>query len=154
MSDMIRHDQKITKRKDGSLDVASVNSLPSMTDQQWADDCDINNILKKYAQTGELPVSRRQGIYADLSEFGDYQNMLESVLDAQTQFASLPAEVRQRFRNDPHELITFLRDPANRDEAIRLGMVDAKKAEFTEQKKAPTPPEPVPQPTSPVTSGT
>jgi hypothetical protein len=37
-------------------------------------------------------------------------------------FEDLPAEVRFKFDNKPAELLKFMSDPANADEAIDLGL--------------------------------
>jgi hypothetical protein len=39
---------------------------------------------------------------------------------------ALPADLRARFSNNPEELINFLDNPENKDEAIRLGLLDQK----------------------------
>jgi phage internal scaffolding protein len=45
-------------------------------------------------------------------------------MDAQYQFDQLPALIRDRFHNDPQEMLAFLNDPNNYDEAIKLGLVN------------------------------
>lgn len=98
---------------------------PSMTRQSEMAACDIHNILKQFSQTGfEQLVRERaaQGQYADLTSLPDYQEALNVVLDAQAAFAALPSQIRDRFNNSPEEFITFVGDPANQDEAIRLGL--------------------------------
>lgn len=97
----------------------------SMTRQSEMASCDIHNILKQFSQTGfEQLVRERaaQGQYADLTSLPDYQEALNVVLDAQAAFAALPSQVRDRFHNNPEEFIAFVGDPANQDEAIRLGL--------------------------------
>ena len=39
---------------------------------------------------------------------------------------ALPSDVRSRFGNNPAELLDFLNDNSNYDEAIRLGLIHAK----------------------------
>lgn len=111
--------------------------LPSMTRQSEMEACDIHNILKQFSQVGFEELVRQnaaKGQYADLTSLPDYQEALDTVLGAQAAFAALPSQVRERFQNDPARFVEFLADPANQDEAIRLGL-----AEDTRQ------PEPVPQ---------
>lgn len=96
----------------------------SVTQQQFAEECDINTIVKRFGLTGELPVAQRtplpyEHFYGEMS----YQDMLNGVLAAQKSFNDLPAHVRQRFGNDPAALVDFVSRSENRDEAIRLGMV-------------------------------
>ena len=45
----------ILNEKTGRYQVRSINDEPTMTQQQFGEETDINNIMKKYQQTGELP---------------------------------------------------------------------------------------------------
>lgn len=132
-----------TDRKTGEV-------YPSMTRQSEMEACDIHNILKQFSQTGFEQLVREkaaQGQYADLTSLPDYQEALNTVLDAQAAFAALPSQIRDRFRNDPEHFIEFLQDPANQDEAIRLGLA-------TDTRPIDPPPQRVeivnPEPTAPV----
>lgn len=112
--------------KTGQTMVATINEEPSMAEQQFKDECDINKIMEKYQKTGILPVSQRQGVYADLTSVGSYQDALHAVMKAEEAFLQLPSEVRTRFRNNPQELIDFLEDEKNYDESVKLGLRDPK----------------------------
>ena len=46
------------------------------------------------------------------------------VIEAQENFSELPAHIRKRFGNDPEQFLDFVTDENNKDEAIRLGMLD------------------------------
>lgn len=108
--------------------VQTINAEPSMTQQQFKDEADINTIMRKY---GADPVAfnaltRKGGVYADFSNLKDYQGMLQEVADAQDAFAALPAQIRARFGNDPGSLISFLGDPDNHAEGVELGLLQPK----------------------------
>lgn len=105
------------------------NFGPGMTQGQFKDECDIKRIVGRYQRTGVLPQFKPGGRYGDFSEVGDYMEALGRVELARAAFASLSSDVRKRFRNDPGELVAFLQDPANRDEAVKLGLVEEKKVE-------------------------
>lgn len=96
----------------------------SLTRQEFAAEADINNIMKRYAAGMPLPCGTRAPMYGDYSEVPDYQNAFDIVTHAQEGFMSLPSELRKRFGNDPAQLIAFLSDANNRDEAIALGLID------------------------------
>jgi len=68
------------------------------------------------------------------------QNQL---LQAQADFMDLPAKIRQRFNNNPAELIAFLQSPSNVDEAVELGLMEKISK-----------PEPKPEPPAPAEAGT
>lgn len=111
-------------------DVASVETGldcqdPSLAQQQFKDECDINVILERFNVTGQLPVSPLQPQFGDFSGITDYQTALNAVLDAQESFDSLPARIRERFANDPAAFVDFCLDEANRDEMQALGLIEA-----------------------------
>lgn len=123
--DFNRNQKTIIKRADGSVRVQTVNDEPSLAQQQFKDECDINILMKKY---GNDPVAfqaltRPGGIYADFSDLEDYQGMLQQVQNAQEAFMALPATLRARFSNDPGNLIAFLENPQNYDEGVSLGLL-------------------------------
>lgn len=98
---------------------------PSLTKQSEKDACDVNRIMAKYKSSGVLDhvASATSRNFLDVSEVVDYQTALNTVQRAEDAFFSLPAKVRSRFHNDPHQLLVFLRDSSNRDEARKLGLL-------------------------------
>ncbi len=97
----------------------------TLAQQNFKDECDINNIMERFGLTGELPSSPLPPQYGDFSGVLDYHSAMNAVLAAQDAFADLPAPMRARFDNDPNNLIRFLDDPNNRDEALALGLIAA-----------------------------
>lgn len=98
---------------------------PSMTKQEFQHECDINNVIKSFSQTGMMRhVSARaaQGTYQDLPDGVDFQEALHEVERARSAFMTLPAKVRARFGNDPAEFLAFSHDPANLAEMRALGL--------------------------------
>jgi phage internal scaffolding protein len=98
-----------------------------MTQQQFKDEADINNIMARYQKTGVLvdPLTQatRKPMFDDFSELGDFRDHQQAVIDAQELFMQLPSRLRARFGNDPAELLQWLSDPANKQEAIELGLM-------------------------------
>lgn len=105
---------------------ARVQTVPvgeSRTQQQFKKECDVNNILAKHRRTGMVThVNKHQGQFGDFSNLEDYQTSLHKVMTAQNSFNLLPSELRNKFGNDPAQLISYLADPKNDDEAIRFGL--------------------------------
>lgn len=98
---------------------------PSMTQQHLKDQCDVNKILLKHYQTGIIThTNQAQGQSGDFSRFQDFRSNLEMVTNAMNQFNALPSQLRKRFANDPSNLMDFLQDPNNYDEAVKLGLVE------------------------------
>lgn len=134
----------VEKRKDRpGHRVATHDETPSVTQQQFKDQCDVNKIIEKYQATGEIHhLARESGAYADLSNIPDYQTALNTVIRAEQTFDMLPAAIRERFKNDPSELLTFIQDPKNKEEGIKLGL-------FNEPPPVTTTPPPItPTPTA------
>jgi phage internal scaffolding protein len=114
----------------------------TLTQQHCKDECDINNILRQFNITGQLPQNPLQPRYGDFSDVVDYHSALNAVIAAETQFEALPAQLRARFENDPAKLIEFLDNEKNKDEAIALGLINKTEAsvqptvESTSEKEA------------------
>lgn len=98
----------------------------SLTKQAFHAECDINAIIARARRTGFQPPFKTGGIYGDFSAFTDYRDSLHLIEQAQADFMALPATVRDRFQNDPTNLLLFIADANNRQEAIDLGIIDAK----------------------------
>ena len=79
--------------------------------------------------------------YGDFVDIPDFQSAMNAVIGAQRSFDALPANVRKRFANSPQALMEFMSDPENRDEAVRLGLVNPPSASSspTPEGAAPTP---------------
>lgn len=98
---------------------------PSRTKQGHKAETDINSIMARFQRTGMLEfVNKHEPQYGDVSQI-DFQSSMETVIRAREMFADLPSKVRDRFDNDPSELLEFLENPANRAEAVLLGLAKA-----------------------------
>lgn len=98
----------------------------SMTQQSFAAECDINNIMAKWEKTGVLThVRSSEPFYGDFLETFDYHSAVNAVHQANDFFMSLPATVRARFQNDAGAFLEFLKDPANKEELISMGLAQA-----------------------------
>lgn len=96
----------------------------SLAQQQFKEESDINFIAKRYGLTGEmpqLPAGFQWG--ADFDGVFDYQTAMNAVVAGDRAFMALPAKLRARFENDPQQLMAFLQDDDNRDEARKLGLL-------------------------------
>ncbi len=113
---------------------------PSMTQQNFKDETDINLILAKYAKSGLIDhINKYGGHYAEMPAEQDFHAAMNLVTNAQTMFAELPSEIRNMFDNDPGQFLDFVDNPENREEAIEMGLFpqDAPK-ELPESKEAKT----------------
>lgn len=95
----------------------------TLTQQQFKDECDINEIVRRFGLTGELPQDLRVPVSGDFTGITDFQSAMQAVRQAQEAFMELPGELRLRFANDPQRLLEFMEDSSNLEEARRLGLV-------------------------------
>jgi len=92
--------------------------------QSAKEECDINTIVKRFGLTGELPDDLRMPQSGDFTGVSDFHSAMNIVRAAEEEFMRVPAELRARFNNDPARLMAFLDDDKNRDEAVKLGLVN------------------------------
>lgn len=101
----------------------SIDPAEMVTQPQFAEDADINTIVRRFGVTGELPNGVAMPRSGDFSDAVDFHQAMNLVRQAEDAFLAVPAETRARFQHDPGALIAFLEDPANREEAISLGLI-------------------------------
>lgn len=99
------------------------NEDEQLTQQQFKDETDINVLLQRFAITGQMPQGVRMPTYGDFTDVGNFQEALEALAGAQDAFMQMPAEVRDRFANDPGRFVDFCSNPNNAEEARRYGLV-------------------------------
>lgn len=120
----------------------------SLAIQSAAEDADINTIVRRFGLTGELPNDIKMPQSGDFAGVGDFQSAMNIVRAAQEEFMRVPAEIRARFQHDPQLFSDFFNDPANQDEAIRLGLATRRPEPATRR------PEPAVSATEPAVSAT
>jgi len=103
----------------------SIDEAESVVQQQFAEECDINTIVKRFGVTGELPNGVAMPVSGDFTGVSDFHSAMNMVRQAQEASMELPGDIRERFANDPAKVIAFLENPENRDEAVKLGIVAA-----------------------------
>lgn len=116
------HFQHAYSKSDRSSDIVCKD--PSLTQQQFAEDADINVMMTRFGITGHMPQSLRMPSYGDFTGVSDFRTAMDVVTRAQNEFMTLPPDIRARFGNDPHQLISFLEDPKNADDARKLGLLN------------------------------
>ena len=113
-------------RKPGQrIRVQSVNKEKSLTQQNLKDQANIHCILKKYAKTGLLPQRTvtpidPTAIPADIN----FQDAMNFVNNLREKFELLPSDLREKFGN-VDGYVKFVKNPDNKDEAIKLGIFEA-----------------------------
>lgn len=119
----------------------------SLTQQHFAQEADVRNIIKQYDKTG-LIANVQKGVaqYGDYSEVNEYREALDLVNDANGMFADLPAELREMFQNNAGTFLEFATNPENNDKMVKLGLKEALVQEeqpIKAENKAAEPPAPL-----------
>ena len=105
---------------------ATFNDEPSMTQQADAKDCDINVIMARYQQTGQLPQVLQEPLFGDFTNPMDFREMNEKLREAEEAFLEIPPQIRAQFGNDPGEFIKFCTDEKNREQLEKWGLTQPK----------------------------
>lgn len=99
------------------------SNKPSRTKKSFQAETDINNIMKRYEKTGQLPdLIKKNPQYGDFSNPIDYQESLNTVIKAEQQFSMLNAALRNKFNNDPVQFLEYCANPENQKEMVKLGL--------------------------------
>lgn len=98
---------------------------PSRTMQQFKEECDVNNIIENYTHSGILPAGDgSQPVFGDFTKIPQsYGDMVAMIQESRDHFMELPSDVRRKFNDDPVELMKFIQDENNVDEARKLGLI-------------------------------
>jgi len=95
---------------------------PSLTQQQFKEESDINTIVDRFMKSGVMPTPVNMPQYIDYEGVFDFQTAMNAVRAADENFMRMDAKVRARFNNSPQEFLEFFANPENTEEAIRLGL--------------------------------
>lgn len=93
-----------------SAALADDTGQDSIVQQQFAEEVDINTIVRRFGLTREMPSGVAGGVYGDFSGITDYESALSVIERAQEGFMVLPPDVRERFDNDPGKLIQAIHE--------------------------------------------
>lgn len=107
----------------------TVNNEPSMTRQEFSEECDINTIMARYEETGVVShINKREPMYIDFTMLpGDLAGMLAQLKLGEDAFMSLPASVRKEFDNNAINFVDFASDPENLDKMREWGLAPPEK---------------------------
>lgn len=117
----------------------------SMTEQCHGEECRIDNVIKKYRETGVIDrINQKHPQYLDMTGSKTLHEAYNMMTQAQESFMELPSNVRKDFNNDPGLFVDFMQDPKNREKIEAYGF-DASYLPEAPVRPAPTP-EPVDDP--------
>lgn len=137
--------------KSNGSDTGVFNREPSLTRQEFAEECDINTLMSRYDANvvggpGGLP-SQQQPMYVDFADLPqDLMGYLSFMQEAEAAFMSLPAVVRKEFDNSAPEFVAFASDPGNLEQMRAWGLAPPAKPQ--EPPAGASPPSPAASPPS------
>lgn len=133
--------------KSNGSDTTVFNREPSLTRQEFKDECDINTLMQKYDAHvigGPGNLQAREPMYFDFADMPqDLLGYLNFIKDAEAQFMSLPAIVRKEFDNSAVDFVAYASDPGNLDQMREWGLAPPAKPQ---EEPAPSPAAPAPAP--------
>lgn len=96
----------------------------SKTQQQFAAECDINTILRKFHENGIQPhLQSSQAEYGFAPNESFFESML-LVKQGEETFRNMPAKIRAHFENDPGLFLDATQDETRRQEFVDLGLLE------------------------------
>lgn len=96
---------------------------PTLTQQQFKDEVDINTLVERFGLTGTIPQLEHLPSLGDYEGIFDFQTAMNAVVEAKRTFLSMPAKLRARFQNDPQQFVEYFDDEGNREEAEKMGLI-------------------------------
>lgn len=103
----------------------------SMTRQEFADECDINQIMARYEKDGIWPPVANDyvPVYVDFAaQPTDLMSAMQQMSDAEAAFMRLPAIVRKEFDNDAVRFVEYAANGDNLEQLRRWGLAEPEKA--------------------------
>lgn len=102
---------------------ATIQTQESLAKQEFKEQVDIHNIIRKYKATGQITHLNRTPAKYGYATGRDFAEAMNIVVTAQESFQAMPAELRARFNNDPGAFLDFVDDPDNADKLADLGLI-------------------------------
>lgn len=112
------------------IDVQADIKGPSMTRQEFTDECDINALMARYEKHGvwPYPETGREAVYYDFVGMPNLQEAMAQMMDAESAFMSLPAIVRKEFDNDALRFVEYAQDGSNLEQLRKWGLAKPEEA--------------------------
>lgn len=117
---------------------------PTLAQQHFKEECDINTLVERFHLTGEIPIVQRQPLDIEYAEIFDFRQAQHQLIEADRAFMQLPAKIRAQFDNDPMQFVEFALNPDNKDDLKKWGMLKPEPAPQDPPAIAPATPQAAP----------
>ena len=95
----------------------------SMTQQQFAQECDINYIVKRAQRTGTIPVVSTQEMQFGALDEDTFKARMDKMAEIKSYFECLPSEIRLHYQNSVNEFIAAMNTEEGVEEGRKLGII-------------------------------
>lgn len=133
---------------DCSYNLETGELLPSKTRQEFADECDLNQLMERY-ESGRTSIPPLPGEpqYFDTTLFTtDFREAMDMMNHAENAFMRLPAQVRKEFDNDPQKFVAYALDENNGEQMVKWGLAEIQEPPAPQKVEIVNPPAPAQEP--------
>jgi phage internal scaffolding protein len=107
----------------------------SLTEQQFAEESQILNKIRKYDSQGFFDsINRNPAQYNDFTQVRDLADAIDQIEQARDAFQTIPSDIRKKFNNSPSEFFDFASKESNYDELVKLGLATAQIVDQVKEK--------------------
>lgn len=97
---------------------------PSKVQEQFADACQTDTIIRKYNMMGVNPfISAGDSQYLDTTQIPQFVVAQNAQVKVKEYFEGLPSDIRLEFNNDPMQFAEVVSDPKNADYLREIGVL-------------------------------
>lgn len=112
------------------------SEMESQVQEQFADACQTDTIIRKYNMMGVNPFIAAGGSqYLDTTQIPDFVCAQNAQIKVKEYFEGLPSDVRLEFNNDPMQFAEAVSDPQNADYLREIGVLAPLPAEQEGEKQ-------------------
>lgn len=106
------------------------SEMQSKVQEQFADACQTDTIIRKYNMMGVNPfISAGGSQYLDTTEIPSFLAAQNAQIRVKEYFEGLPSDIRLEFNNDPMQFAEVVSDPRNADYLRDIGVLEPLPAE-------------------------
>lgn len=100
------------------------SEMESKVQEQFADACQTDTIIRKYNMMGVNPfISAGGSQYLDTTQIPDFICANNAQVKVKEYFEGLPADIRLEFNNDPMQFAEVVSDPRNAEYLREIGVL-------------------------------
>lgn len=111
--------------------IISTSTEPSLTDESFADECNISLMIERY-KVSKIPPRTVNVSYGYSPSPDDFQNAQYLMAEVKTNFESLPSKIREEFGYDVQKYLAYIGDRDNLKDCYERGLVDPSSVKLEE----------------------